>query len=279
MASKRRSGNSTSRTNVLAIIGILLAVALIVAGLWWDKQRTAVAVKGNPNGSSQAAFTNWEKDEPSAAPLRPALDKLARDGEPAIILVIGDSTGNNASEWVYLLGDRLVAQTGRPVTIRPWSDEDTAYGQDVSTPGSGAPITILNYSAPGRGPDYALENFNKAATGRPDLAIINHGHNTSGPDLDNALGRIALRLTTQWDQPPAIMATIQNPRTDNTVQSEAAIRAARNFGDRRPDVTMIDVAAAFEKQGTEALLGDGVHPNAAGQQVWTETVAQALGIE
>lgn len=279
MLSKQRSHSRVSRSGLFATVGIILAVAVMAAGLWWDKQRSAVAVQGSPNGASQAAFTNWENREPSAAPLRPALDKLDRDGEPATILVIGDSTGNNASEWVYLLGDRLAAQTGRPVTIRPWSDEDTAYGQDVSTPGSGAPITILNYSAPGRGPDYALENFNKAATERPDLAIINHGHNPSGPDLDNALGRIALRLTTQWDQPPAIMATIQNPRTDNAAQSEAAIRAARNFGDRRPDVTMIDVAAAFEKQGTEALLGDGVHPNAAGQQVWTETVAQALGIE
>lgn len=277
MARQHRSQPKLARSTVLTLIGVIAAVAVIAGGLWWDERRTTIAVENYPNAASQIDFT--PKSEPTAAPLKPVLDKLSRGGDPVTVLVIGDSTGNSEGEWVDMLGNRLAADTGRPVTIRPWSDEDTAYGPGIVKSGSGEPLTILNYSAPGRGPDYAIEHFGKAVTERPDLVIINHGHNTSGSDLDNALGRIVLRVTSQWDQPPAIMATIQNPRTDNPVQSEAAIQAARNFGDRRPDVKMIDVHAAFVQQpDPTALLGDGLHPNEAGQKVWTATVAQALGL-
>ena len=275
MASKRRSEYRTSRNNILAIIGIVLTVALIAAGLWWDNQRTANALGSlGSAGPSTPAPT----DDPEAlqfAPIDDVLPKLTDQSQPVSVLVIGDSTGNDSDEWVNITVRHLASRHGRAVTQRIWDTQADNF-RESNTPGAGETVTITNFSAPGANPTYQFQRLDSVADLEPDLVIFNHGHNST--TIESHLNAIADKLLETWSTAPAAAVIDQNPRTDDVPQSIAAGEGVRAFAAARPEVLLIDVRSAFEEAGVDGLLRDPVHPNPAGSQLWAETVWSALRI-
>ena len=194
--------------------------------------------------------------------------------------VIGDSTGNEPDEWVFPVVTEIAARHDRPVTVHRWDIRTNKYVDDVIVgSGTNAPIIVWNGSASGKDGLYSASQFGTLAPERPDLAIINHGHNM--PTADAATQQIKVLeelLVGAWDDAPAIAVTIQNPRTDaGKAKMEALSKGIKDkWEDSR--VQILDVQSAFEASGNlpELLTDDGYHPSDAGHLLWANTVLNAL---
>ncbi|WP_206473638.1 SGNH/GDSL hydrolase family protein [Dietzia sp. KRD202] len=273
MASKRRFATGISGSTLLATVGILIAVVLIAAGLWWDKQRTAIEPSTTGAASSSGLLV-----EPSTtfAPLETATSKLADPSQPVRILVIGDSTGNDTDEWVSFTARHLAEDKGRAVAMTTWNADNEEFGREVQFPGAGELVTITNFSAPGVAPPYHYYRLDAIADDRPDLVVISHGHNS--PAVESHLKALTAKVGELWPDPPALAVIDQNPRTDDPAQSQIAAGEMDKFAAAHPSVTVIDVRSAFENGGGGSLLSDGLHPNVEGSRLWARTVWSALGI-
>lgn len=207
---------------------------------------------------------------------------LGEAGRPWTLAVFGDSTGNADDEWVYLLAAQLSAKYDRPVVIHDWSVDANSYsGETPVGDGSNAPITIWNGSASGQSAGYSLSNFATIAPQQPDLAIVSHGHNeTSVRQAIEEVDGLLRMVATAWPQRPAVALVLQSPRLDADAarqdQVVEALRARYTGG----AVSLIDVHAAFRSRPSlpDLLSADLLHPNAAGEQLWAETVEAALGV-
>jgi lysophospholipase L1-like esterase len=217
------------------------------------------------------------------AQAQPLLAKLTANQENASIAVLGDSTGNDANEWVYLLTQALGARfPAYTVKYSLWSDGTKSYpAPSTITTGSGAnTLTVYNGSVAGMNTHYALGS-NFAAIVRdlqPDLVFINYGHN-QGTEVDRwAPEYLALTEGVNLDCGGAgIVCILQNPQTDNNYQAlrrSAYMRLIQQLG-----YGAIDVYQAFIDYGTAwstDLMTDTIHPNAAGSQLWVNEVLRAL---
>lgn len=201
--------------------------------------------------------------------------------QPVTVSILGDSTGNGSDEWVYGAFTRIAEEAGRPLTIHTWSltkpryEQVAMFGDDRG----GAPLTVWNGSASGRDAEYSLKHLSKMQPEQPDLVIINHGHNQTGP-TQGAADVLALMdaALSPWDETPAFAITLQNPRIVNAeVQEDVVDRLAELVGSL-PGVVTIDAHTAFEDAGNlRTLLNpDELHPNVEGQQVWTQAAYSAL---
>lgn len=226
--------------------------------------------------------------EPSA-PRHPAFDVASVDaalasGRPYEINVLGDSTGNNDNEWVHLIARRIANNYGRAVTVHDWSLDTNAYVSEV-TYGVGAPVTIWNGSAPGRGADYSAQQFPAIAPEPPDVTIISHGHNNPNGAVRNITALINLAYTSGTrgvvvlTQNPILPNSIAGPPERAELEANTFREINTTFNNPSNGTVVIDVFSAFPTgPELEGLLvaGDGVHPNAAGEQLWADTVAAGL---
>lgn len=262
------------------------AVVVIVVGLVWIAvgvpialHRAAAASGATAVSPAVQASTPATKTPPTAAQAVTLLDQPTR---PWTLTVLGDSTGNESTEWVYLLGRQLSAKYSRPVVIHDWSIDTNNYsGQTPVGGGGNAPITVWNGSASGMTAGYSLQNFAAMAPQQPDLVIVNHGHNEPSADVAlSEVGSLFNRVASAWPQPPAMALVLQNPRTDATAAvQEQVVQALRtHYADSK--VSLIDAHAAFQNSGKLPTLlnPDGKHPNAAGERLWAQTVETALGV-
>lgn len=210
--------------------------------------------------------------------------KLAIDSDASDvnILVIGDSTGDATTEWVYLFAEWLATEyTTHSVSYRLWNDTSDEYdAADSISAGSGAnTIHIWNASIGGTQPLYLFGGKKDAAIIAPDptLVIFNHGHNlpTTNPNVapfveNNIAAAIEM---TQLALPNAHIAFIsQNPRRDDDLY-EPKDSAYRTLSPAKPNSLFIDVYSRFIAQGKDSsLYSDNVHPSAAGTQLYLQQV-------
>lgn len=249
--------------------------------------------------SSTIASTTTYVDAAAAASTRTLMGLLRRGVSAAQILVIGDSTGNETTEWVYglaqWLGSLFPAYT---VKYYHWN-ETTGTAYDAATTvqtGTGAyTLSVYNCSVAGARPGYVLgSRWATAVTAlAPDLILVSHGHNTGGaPSTDNS-PRVFLNGGVWSAEPvtglvcalgyafPATPITViaQNPSNIAGRETWQAIKAS--WYERSAAVLghgLIDVHQAFIDYGDYAadLMADTTHPNAAGQALWLSVVKQAF---
>ena len=189
------------------------------------------------------------------------------------LAVLGDSTGNEAGEWVDLVARDLGARYDRPVIMHFWDDKALAYQapQQVVS-GSHAAINVWDGSAPGRSADYSREKLNDLLPVKADLLIINHGHNHQTPSAAVASIRSLIFTAGLRHGPTATAVTIQNPWQQPTASSNGVQDAIRKSftGSEFP---VIDVMGAFKSApNVAALMKDNIHPNPAGSRVWADVV-------
>lgn len=222
--------------------------------------------------ASATALPQWQR----------LLSKLDNALEDASVVLVGDSTGDAATEWFYLLGAGLAA------LYPEWTFEHAAWNtgtddHDAATTiaaGSGARVcTFYNGSVAGSAASYhASDNFLTAVvTPDPDLILVSYGHNgsTTGPRQLDYFDALASRLRTALPETPVIQIG-QNPTlSDETMAAKIEVLApfaARNgWG-------FINVHDAFKQSGVAlaTLLADSVHPNATGSALWCATVLASI---
>jgi hypothetical protein len=205
-------------------------------------------------------------------------------------VVLGDSTGDQTTEWVYRVAQALgtrypayrVEYAGWMDRIASWIHR-AAYDSrswwptgTVVQPGNPGTATLemWNGSVAGTREDYPVGTRLKTIVtdNEPDLVFISYGHN-SGPNIQQfALRYQALVDRVQEAVPDTELALIaQNPSTHNTWQQQRAVEISR-IADLE-GAAFVNVCQAFVDTGNVAAFEpDGVHPNAAGQALWQNTV-------
>lgn len=214
-----------------------------------------------------------------AAPARTVSDAVALLADGARewnVLVLGDSTGEEVGEFPFAAAERLAPMYGRPVTVHRWSD-GRGYPDKVDVPGQGnARIHIWNGSAAGSVASYAEGNLDAMAPVNMDLVIVNYGHNYPGPEqADEGLSSLLALLKDKLGAPP-VLVVLQNPHYPES-ESSAAISGRLRSIATSGGYGIVDVYQAFKDYGGyDALLSDALHPNAAGSQLWAETLVKRL---
>jgi lysophospholipase L1-like esterase len=229
-------------------------------------------------GTSSAATA---ADPPIGQKLLAVLDANAAD---ANIVVLGDSTGDEITEWVFALGQRFaVRYPSYRINYYLWDDRRREWPASPATLQEGAPgghaLNIWNMSVSGTYENYPLPFVDGPILSRhPDLVLVNYGHNDGAETVRFRWGVETLVQTILASAPGTDVALIaQNAQVGNTFQQarEAELRllaAQEHLG-------LIDVLQAFAATGNPAayLESDGIHPTAGGQQFWATIVFDSLG--
>lgn len=232
------------------------------------------------DGDGSTAGDDVEERTGGSAPSSlPAVRELLQQDESLVVAALGDSTGNETWEWVYLWAGML-AET-RPVSIAPWNEwTESGYVEatvlSTEGPGEGGPGPVMIWSGhqSGAGAGYPVDRLESLLPEQPDLVILNYGHNNTVEDVRDELEATleALREAAGEDLP--VVVTLQQPQLDD---ANAEVRRAVADFAAEHGLGVIDVADAFADTGDPAsLLADAIHPDADGEQLWAETVADTL---
>jgi lysophospholipase L1-like esterase len=211
-------------------------------------------------------------------PLQQARSVLRRD-QRTVVLVLGDSTGNDRGEWTYRWAEALAAS--RPTSIAPWNEwTEDGYVQAEALSGSGAgeadlgEVLVLSGSQTGARAGYAAARMELLAPETPDLVILNLGHNNGVEDVAGELQETLDSLRSRVGDEVPVLVTLQQPQAGD---QNAEVRAAVARWAQQEGLPTIDVAGRFLAEGEpEALLTDALHPNDEGSALWAGVVADAL---
>jgi lysophospholipase L1-like esterase len=218
--------------------------------------------------------------------LLPFADAWTRIDDPErefVVVVLGDSTGNEQGEWVDRAFRMLSEELDRPLVEHPWNLQTARYADPITVNGEadGAPIVVWNGSASGKTAAYSLENYDRLVPQQPDVLFLNHGlNNVRRPDrVGPEFSDILTRTEQTWAGTVGYAALLENPRFDDWAAAhDAVLDGVRAWLDERPFVLDIDVHDAYlAREDVATLLTvDLLHPSPAGSQVTAETVLAAI---
>ncbi len=219
-----------------------------------------------------AGVAGHESEEPT----REAELALTMHGADDLnISVLGDSTGNDSTEWVTQWG-MLLAAEGASVKVRTWDHARADWSSDVLRFGAGQrSITIWNGSISGATPSYPLGYKTFLQPVRPDVTIINYGHDHGGAPatLATELTNLLDSLAARWDGDIATVLTIQNPGQGAAATTSAAYQHEVRRIARERGLPVADVNHAFHSVGSlSTLMVNDVHPGPSGSMIWATTV-------
>ena len=207
---------------------------------------------------------------------------LFRNSENATILVLGDSTSNDSTDWPLPFITELASQyPAYTATYRLWSSDDVAYAAPTTIQTGSGSFTLAMYNSSVGGykalsflaPDFATI----VGTCDPDLIIINLGHN-EGTDYNRVRASTTALISEVTRRHPraAIIWIEQNPTTNSNNQAKCfkiISEVATPYG-----VEMLNVHDVFKSLGDfSTYMSDTVHPNALGfSTLWTPTMLAAF---
>lgn len=200
---------------------------------------------------------------------------LVQREERTVVLVLGDSTGNDRGEWTFRWAEALAGT--RPTWIAPWNEwTEDGYIDPVTlgTDQDGGTLTLYVGHQSGAGAAYPVERLETLVPEEPDLVILNYGHNDTVDSVGSGTADTLDALRRRFGAELPVVVTLQQPQADD---ANAEVRSA--LADLAADegLPTIDVAAAFEATGDPAaLLADAVHPDEDGAALWARTVAGTL---
>ena len=173
-----------------------------------------------------------------------------------------------------------------PLVLPAKPEAWTIQAPNPPTYGGSPTVTFVNGSHPGASMTYLLDatRFQRMTPNYgQSLAIVSCSHNDSTRTGTAYLADWTTMLANLRAKFPlaGIAASTQNPKTAPATNiREHTIRAAQIIGwASRNRVGVVDARRAFSEdaRGLAVLLAsDGVHPTAAGSQLWADTVTAAL---
>lgn len=232
---------------------------------------------GATTTAGDAATTTTEAP-PEDLVLEEARAVLQRE-ERTVVLVLGDSTGNDRGEWTFLWAQALAGT--RPTWIAPWNEwtedgyiEPEQLLADQAGEGSLGEVLVLSGQQTGAPAGYAASRIDLMVPETPDLVILNLGHNNLAEDVAEGLASTLEALRTEIDDDVPVLVTLQQPQVGDQA---ADVRAAVAAWAEEEGLPTMDVAARFlQEEDPDSLLLDAVHPDEVGSQLWAEVVARAL---
>ncbi|MGM7671240.1 SGNH/GDSL hydrolase family protein [Microbacterium sp. A93] len=275
-----------------ALIVLVLAIVALLVVLFTQQQAYRADAESdreaNLSGSSQEATAGSGEASPSPtatetaeeeAPADPveAATTAARDvvhgSDDAVINVLGDSTSNTSSEWVYRWAEALGAEAS--VSVHTWNPESGTWFPQAREYGEGErTITIWNASANEGTPGFPLE-LNDMIEPEADLTILSYGHFGAPEAVASSLDELLGTLDAGGEEAAPVVLTAQNPALATWSGYADTNRDAMRAAAEENELPVIDVFAAFEEAGDwESLLTDQINPNNDGQQLWADTVTE-----
>ena len=254
------------------LLAVLAIAAVAVAGFALVRVPANIAEATRP--APVVTPTTVETGDPAV--MLGAVKGLLAGADPITISVLGDSTGNATGEWVDLWAKDLTANA--TVTLHQWDDKNNTWIPEPVVYGDAErQITIWNGSMPGSTYAYALGNFDAIQPEKPSFVIHNFGHNKAPQRADAGAMDLLAAVDAKWG-PTSAVIVLQNPsRGARELTSADSVHVLRGWADRTGH-PVVDVDAAFRTAGPiEGLLADDVHPNAAGQRIWADTIKATLG--
>ena len=196
---------------------------------------------------------------------------------PLTVSVLGDSTGDEPGEWVDLWARDL--STRGTVTLHFWDAAASDWEPNPTVyPGPDRPITVWNGSRAGASFGYPLEHLERIQPSRPAFTVLSFGHNPAPERADRGAAELLAAADARWGVRVPAAVVLQNPSLGLWERQTAASVAALRSWAPGAGYPAIDVNAAFRAHGElPDLLTDDVHPNSAGQRLWADTIAAALG--
>jgi len=213
-----------------------------------------------------------------------AKSAIQQNASDVSLVVIGDSTGNEATEWVYLFAQWLAAQyPTHSVSYRLWNDTSNVYDAAVAiSTGSGSRnIRIWNASIAGTQPLYLMgAKLSPAMTVTPsaNLVIWNHGKNlvSAGADSLYRGGFIqGIDQVRRFLPGVAHAALRQSPNRDDSNMAPV-VAQLDSIATAYADLALVDVYSKFIAAGkASSLYLDNVHPSASGSQLFLQAMQEA----
>ncbi|RWZ61509.1 hypothetical protein ELQ92_11055 [Labedella populi] len=249
----------------------------------------AVAVRGHTPADEATIASGGDvlvDGESIDTDLLPFADAWTRISDPArefVVVVLGDSTGNERGEWVDRAFRTLAEELDRPLIEHPWNVQSARYADPltVNRDADGAPIVVWNGSASGKTAAYSLDNYDSLVPQQPDVLFLNHGlNNVRRPETVGAeFSDVLTRTERTWPRSVGYSALLENPRFDDWATAhDAVLGGVRSWLEERPFVLGIDVHGAYLAHDDVATLltVDLLHPSPAGSRVTAETVLLAI---
>ncbi len=221
------------------------------------------------------------------APLAPLRESL-QGSQSATVLVLGDSTGDERWEWVHGFARKLVDRyPGYEVRLVDWDRANDTYRDPVTygQVGSSLVLTIYNGSIASATIDtwLAPSREGRLLPSQPvQLVLVSASHNHGaqvGEEWTKRLDRVESQLARRYPGSQHTYLT-QNPRSEPASYREqhATRRTELLAWAKRRTLATVDVFAAYPSLVGEYLDGAGIHPRAAGQQIWIDAMAAAFDL-
>lgn len=192
---------------------------------------------------------------------------------PLTVSIFGDSTGNDADEWVELWAKDLAANA--TVTVNHWKESArvwpvTSYGKAARS------VAIWNGSEPGSTGAYARQRFEAMQPVKPDLIIYSYGHNASPAGAAGDIDALQRMAESRWGVVPFVV-TLQNAsRGIYQAVSAKSVADLKTWAEPR-HIPTLNIETVIRAQNLDALLLDEVHPNKQGSRLWADKVVEVLG--
>ncbi|XKH56943.1 SGNH/GDSL hydrolase family protein [Citricoccus nitrophenolicus] len=286
----REKLGATSKLQWAALVVLVVAIVALLVVLFTqqkDYRTDAEAARGG-NATAPAQESPAETAEPSASPsateasedassdpvdaVTTAAQAVVTRDDDSVINVLGDSTSNTSSEWVYRWADELGGDAA--VTVHTWNPESGTWYLEPRTYGEGdRAITIWNGSAAEGTPGFPLE-LDGMIEPEADLTILNYGHWGDPETVASSLEDLLNTLDAGAEGAAPVVLTAQNPAQPTWVGYADTNRDAMRAAAEERELPVINIEGAFEDSGDwESLLADEVNPNEDGHQMWAEAVS------
>jgi hypothetical protein len=218
------------------------------------------------------------------AALFAAKSSIQQNAGDVSLVVIGDSTGNETTEWVYLFAQWLATQyLTHSVSYRLWNDAGNVYDAAVAiSTGSGSnTIRIWNASISGTQPLYLMgAKLSPAVTVTPaaSLVVWNHGKNlvSAGADSLYRGGFIQGMDQVRRFLPGVAHAALrQSPNRDDNNMAPV-VAQLDSIAHAYNDLALVDVYWKFIAAAkSPTLYLDNLHPSSAGSQLFLQAMQEA----
>ncbi|MDO5502866.1 MAG: SGNH/GDSL hydrolase family protein, partial [Actinomycetia bacterium] len=230
---------------------------------------TTLATTAPPGPAQPTGTVDWTQAPDGAEELQARFAA----GEAISIVVLGDQTGTDESDWVGAWTRDLAMV--RPIELLvPSADDPTAYVEPVRFGAGEGLLTIRNASIIGATPGYAARAISSYVPAETDLVLINFGRSNTAADIELELDELQQAVGHQ--APGAhLRVLIQPPRQDGQPDLDDLVRRWA----QRAGVSVVDVAAEFDRQGLTTTVvseRDPLSVNLRGSQEWARIVQDAV---